>query len=60
MPRIRTVDTAQAPTGQRSNAANRNQGLEVRLWQLADALRPKLISGQLRVREAERLVEAAT
>jgi hypothetical protein len=32
-------------------------GYEAQLWQMADALLPKLISGELRVKDAERFLK---
>lgn len=36
-----------------------NVGYEAQLWQMADALLPKLVSGELRIRAAEALLQAA-
>jgi hypothetical protein len=59
-----------AKTKKKASAATSDAatvGYEAQLWQMADALRgsmdallPKLISGELRVKDAERLVEGAS
>lgn len=34
-------------------------GYEAQLWQMADELLPKLISGEIRIKDAEKFVERA-
>jgi hypothetical protein len=61
----RVVHTPQEKNNaQATETTGANIGYEAQLWRMADALRdtllPKLISGELRVKDAEKFIERTT